>query len=266
MRRVCVLPSVTGEVLSYHVTHQLLLCYFSHLAYCLSTRKKLLHTVANPARGLLNREIDKVWQRAPAPPQPTHPTLLVRRKFKKTRDASMCLGATQVWVRLGPVQDTFGSSTRSMGVASQNSTLLVHWQLSRSRCLSLLLVVSSRVCLFFPPRDLEPPPTPHDCLNPHRSLQRRRLPFPSMPNFRMSLCTQLVHSFSFPPRPLRTAPSRFPNTIRFRSHPPLIRMSAPAHKRLLVRNFFSILSHRGLSPGHGCTRSSDGLVSCAVPR
>ena len=27
---------------------------------------------------------------------------------------------------------------------------------------------------------------------------------PAMPNVRMSLCTQSVHSFSFPPRPLRT--------------------------------------------------------------
>ena len=32
---------------------------------------------------------------------------------------------------------------------------------------------------------------------------------PAMPNARMSLCTQSVHSFSFPPRSLRTAPSRF---------------------------------------------------------
>ena len=31
-------------------------CCFSHSAYCLPTRKKLLYTVANPARGLLNRE------------------------------------------------------------------------------------------------------------------------------------------------------------------------------------------------------------------
>ena len=29
---------------------------FSHSAHCLPTRKKLLYTVANPARGLLNRE------------------------------------------------------------------------------------------------------------------------------------------------------------------------------------------------------------------
>ena len=31
---------------------------------------------------------------------------------------------------------------------------------------------------------------------------------PVMPNARMSLCTQSVHSFSYSPRPLRTAPSR----------------------------------------------------------
>ena len=42
--------------------------------------KKLLYTVANPARGLLNREKrtkEKVWQHTPPPPPPT---LLVRRK------------------------------------------------------------------------------------------------------------------------------------------------------------------------------------------
>ena len=52
---------------------------------------------------------------------------------------------------------------------------------------------------------------------------------PVMPNAWISLCTQSVHFFYFPPRPLRTAPSRFPNTIRFGSHPPLIRMSAPVN-------------------------------------
>ena len=68
-----------------------------------------------------------------------------------------------------------------------------------------------------------------------------------MPNARMSLWTQSVHSFSFPPRPLRTAPSKFPKTIRFGSRPPLIRRSVPAHKSLLVRNVISMLSH---TPGY----------------
>ena len=66
---------------------------------------------------------------------------------------------------------------------------------------------------------------------------------PVMPNARMSLCTQWVHLFSFPPRPLRAAPSRFPNTIRFGSRPPLIRMIVPAHRSLLVRIVDSMLSH-----------------------
>ena len=45
-------------------------CCFSHSAHWLPTRKKLLYTVANPARGLLNREkkkkkksgsIERIW-------------------------------------------------------------------------------------------------------------------------------------------------------------------------------------------------------------
>ena len=58
-------------------------CCFSHSAYWLPTRKKLLYTMANPARGLLNREKrtkENVWQYTP-PPHP--PTLLVRRKINK---------------------------------------------------------------------------------------------------------------------------------------------------------------------------------------
>ena len=71
---------------------------------------------------------------------------------------------------------------------------------------------------------------------------------PVMPNTRMSLCTQSVHSLSFPPRPLRTAASRFPNMIRFLgSRPPLIRMSVPAHRSILVRNVVLMLSHRDIS-------------------
>ena len=65
----------------------------------------LLYTVANTTRGLLNREKktkEKVWQRTPLTPPPT---LLVRVKVKyKSRDASTCLGATQVSVRLASIQ------------------------------------------------------------------------------------------------------------------------------------------------------------------
>ena len=52
-------------------------CCFSHSAHWLPTRKKLLYTVANPARGLLNRE-KKKKKSGSAPPPPR--ALLVRRK------------------------------------------------------------------------------------------------------------------------------------------------------------------------------------------
>ena len=70
---------------------------------------------------------------------------------------------------------------------------------------------------------------------------------PIMPNARMPLYAQSIHSLSFPSRPLHTSPSRFPNTIHFGSHSPLIRTSAPAHKSLLVRNVVSMISHRAIS-------------------
>ena len=76
--------------------------------------------------------------------------------------------------------------------------------------------MSGRVYLFFPSHDHEPPPTLCDRLNPHLSLNAIAFQSPVMPNARMSLCTQSVYSFSFPPRPLRTAHSRFPNMIHTR--------------------------------------------------
>ena len=70
--------------------HHLSSCCFSHSAHWLPTRKKLLYTVANPARGLLNREKKKKKKSGSTPPPPR--ALLVRRqkkiKIKKSRDAS----------------------------------------------------------------------------------------------------------------------------------------------------------------------------------
>ena len=120
-------------------------------------------------------------------------------------------------------------------------------QVSQSRCLSLLLAMSSRVYLFFPPRGHEPPPTLRDLSTHTSAFNAVTFQPPAMPNARMSLWTQSVHSFSFPPRPLRAAPSRFLKTIRFGSRPPLIRRSVPAHKSLLVRNVVSMLLHRVIS-------------------
>ena len=88
---------------------------------------------------------------------------------------------------------------------------------------------------------------------------------PAMPNTRMSLWMQSVYSFSFPPRPLRTSPSRFPKTIRFGSRPPLILRSVPAHKSRLVRNVVSMLSHPVISRArlYEVIRGSGFL--CCVP-
>ena len=60
----------------------LLLLLFLTFSALVANPKKLLYTVANPARGLLNREKKKrkVWQRTPPPPPCA---LLVRRKNKK---------------------------------------------------------------------------------------------------------------------------------------------------------------------------------------
>ena len=106
---------------------------------------------------------------------------------------------------------------------------------SQSRCLFLLLAMSNRVysTSFFlhAAMNLRPPSV---TVSTHTSASNAVVfQSPAMPNARMPLCKQSVHSFSFPPRPLRTAPSRFPNTIPFGNRPSLIRMSAPAHESLL---------------------------------
>ena len=74
-------------------------CCFSHSAHWLPTRKKLLYTVANSARGLLNREKkEEKKSLAVPPPPPPRAARLEKNKNKKSRDASTCLGATKVGV------------------------------------------------------------------------------------------------------------------------------------------------------------------------
>ena len=166
------------------------------------------------------------------------------RRYASRRHAAGGLGPSRVRTRI--------PTTRRLGQWVSLRKILrfrVWLQLSQSRCLSLLLAMSGRAFLFFPPRGHEPPPTLRDRLNQTSAFNAIVFQSPVMPNARMSLCTQSVHSsFSFPPRPLRTAPSRFPNMIRFGNRPPLIRgRSVPAHKSLLVRNVVSMLSHRVIS-------------------
>ena len=67
--------TVPGTVCMYgHAyTELLLLLLFLTFSVLVANPKKLLYTVANPARGLLNREKrtkEKVWQHTPPPPTP----------------------------------------------------------------------------------------------------------------------------------------------------------------------------------------------------
>ena len=152
------------------------------------------------------------------------------RRYASRRHAGG-LGPSRVRTRI--------TTTRRLGQWVSLRNILrfrVRLQLSQSRCLSLLLAMSGRVFLFFPPRGHEPPPS---VTASTQTSAFNAIVFQSavMPKPRMSLCTQSVHSSSFPLRPLRTAPSRFPNMIRFGNRPPLIRRSVSANKSLLVRNF-----------------------------
>ena len=103
----------------------MLLLTLFRVVYWLPTRKKLLYyytVVANPARGLLNREREQKNNSGSIPPPPT---MLVRSKNKiknrATHDIVQALSRSRSVSR--PYKDSFGSSTRSKGVASQNSTL-----------------------------------------------------------------------------------------------------------------------------------------------
>ena len=166
-------------------------CCFSHSAHWLPTRKKLLYTVANPARGLLNREKKKKKKSGSAPlPPPARAARSEKKKKKKkkkkkiTRRIHMSrryairryaggLGPSRIRTRI--------PTTRQLGQwVSLRKTLRfrVRLLLSQSRCLSLLLAMSGRVFLFLPPRGHEPPPTLRDRLNPNLSLYRHRFPIP----------------------------------------------------------------------------------------
>ena len=153
-----------------------LLLLFLTFSALVANPKKLLYTVANPARGLLNRERkkkEKVWQRPPPPPPRAARS---EKKKKVTRRIHMsrryegrrCAGGP------GPSRvRTRIPTTRRLGQWVSLRKILrfhVRLQLSQSRWLSLFLAMSGRVFLFFPPRGHEPPPTLRDRPNPDLSL------------------------------------------------------------------------------------------------
>ena len=162
-----------------------LLSLFLTFSALVANPKKLLYTVANPARGLLNRgkkEKEKVWQRPP--PSPRAVRSEKKKDKKKSRDASTYISRRYASRRyaggLGPsCIRTWIPTTRQLGQwvpLHKTRRLRVRLQLSQSRCLSLLLAMSGRIFLFLPPRGHEPPPILRDRLNPTLSLYRHRFP------------------------------------------------------------------------------------------
>ena len=101
---------------------------------------------------------------------------------------------------------------RSVNVKKTTTTTTTSFPVSQ-----LLLMMSSCINLLFSPRGHEPPPTLRDRVSTHTSAFNtvRRFPVPryaKRPDVVALYAIGLsVHSFSFPPCPLRTAPSRFPN-------------------------------------------------------
>ena len=95
----------------------------SHIQRIGSQFERLFYTVVNPARGLLNTGSGtkkKLWQRTPFPT----PTLLVRRENENENHLTHHLQALyRSWSLSRPYKESFDSSTRPKGVASQNSTL-----------------------------------------------------------------------------------------------------------------------------------------------
>ena len=127
--------------------------------------------------------------------------------------------------------------------------------------LPLLLVMFCRVFFSFPPRGHEPPPILRGHLNPHPCLYAVASQSQAVPNTRTPLITQSINSCSFPLRPLRTAPSRFFNTICFGNHQQLIRMNVPTHQKVQgCPNVFTSNYLEGLVVG------SHLMIVCALPR
>ena len=137
--------------------------------------------VANPEKTSLHGGQSRSWSAEQGKKKKKKSVVLVRRKKiyknkKITRRIHMSrryegrryaggLGPSRVRTRI--------PTTRGLGqwVSLRNILRLrVRLQLSQSRCLSLLLAMSGRVFLFFPPRGHEPPPTLRDRLNPNLSL------------------------------------------------------------------------------------------------
>ena len=108
--------------------------------------EKLLNTVTNPARGLLNREKrtkEKVWQHTPPPTPHTARSEKINYFMRRIYRRYAGLGRFRVRTRI--------PSARRLGLWVWLREILhsrLRLQVSQSRCFSLLLAMSSRVYLF----------------------------------------------------------------------------------------------------------------------
>ena len=139
----------------------------------------------------------------------------------------------------------------------------VRLQLSQSRCLSLLLLtMSGRVLLFFfPPRGHEPPPTLLTASTQTSAFRAIVFQSPDMPNARMSLCTQSVHSVFLLP-----TPSSSPHCVlKVSEHDSLWQPPAahseeerprPQKKSSRAQRCLNQCSRTGLFQGHGTESGS----------
>ena len=162
--------------------------------------KKLLYTVANPARGMLNRGKNKTKKSGSAPPPPSRAARSEKKRKKEKKEITRRIHISRRYASrryaggLGPsrIRTRIPTTLRLGQWVSLRKTLRfrVRLQLSQSPCLSLLLAMSGRVFLFLPPRGHEPPPTLRDHLNPTLSLYCHRLPLCQTPGCRF------VHSRS----------------------------------------------------------------------
>ena len=153
--------------------------FLTFSALVASPKKTTLH--GGQSRScLLNRGKKKKKKSgsAPLPPPPARCTFGENKKIRNEITRRIHMSRRYVSRRhaggLGPSRvRTRIPTTRQLGQWVSLRKILrfrVRLQLSQSRCLSLLLAMSGRVFLFFPPRDHEPPPTLRDRLNPNLSL------------------------------------------------------------------------------------------------
>ena len=133
------------------------------------------------------------------------------------------------------------------------------------RCLSLLLAMTNRARPFFPPRGYEPPPTLPERLNLHLSFQRRLFSthyYDTCPDTALYTIDPLLlfHTPSSPHGNLKVSEH---SSLR---QPPAAHSYEWSHPQMPSRVQCCLNAPTPVIYRHGCTRSSDGLMSCVVPQ